>query len=114
MTESEIRRLIYRAFDKMGVTYISTSDNRKSRNTRGCPDIFVWVGHWEGIDVKTPEGKLSPEQEEHVREHRMWIVRSVEEAVYLAQKFLDIDKRVRGEYFRPTTQRLPVKGVAKA
>src|SRR3990167_3381668 len=110
MTESDIRHQIYEAFKKLGITYISTSDNRKSRNTKGCPDIFVWVGHWEGLDAKTPGGKLSAEQEEHVREHRMWIVRSVDEAVRVVQKFQDIDRKIKGEFLRPGTRSIPVKG----
>jgi len=110
VTESKIRHQIYDAFKKLGITYISTSDRRKSRNTPGCPDIFVWVGHWEGMDAKTPEGVLSPEQEEHVKEHRVWIVRSVEEAVRLVQRFQDIDRKIKGEFLRPPTRRLPIKG----
>ena len=60
-----------------------TSDKRKSRHTRGLPDVLVALrsGLWCGLEFKSPTGKVSPEQEMLMAQGNIHVCRSVVEAV---------------------------------
>jgi len=70
--------------------------------TKGVPDILgIYKGQFLGIEVKTPKGKLSPEQEtflENIRKHGGigFVARSIDDVIVnlgLQDRFLDFGRK---------------------
>ena len=64
--EARVRSEITALLQGVGATVFSTSQNRKSRITKGCPDIFAALPRrfgWLAVEAKTPDGKSSSEQQ---------------------------------------------------
>lgn len=63
MTEADVQREVVSLYHLAGCAVLSLSQGRATRQTEGTPDLFV-TGHnyvwWH--EVKTPKGKLRPEQ----------------------------------------------------
>jgi len=95
MREAEIQLQIEQAFDRMGVLYIrhnparfSSFGRRKLKDDeRGVPDLVLCVGgRFIGMEVKTPEGRVSEDQKRFEQRTeaaggRYVVVTSVEEAI---------------------------------
>lgn len=100
--EEDIQAAIMDALRRRGYTVKQTSEHRRRiqclecgkwftpDNGRGCdagvPDLLVshvsWPPYlWLGMEVKTESGRLSPAQQELEREHRIVVVRGVEDAL---------------------------------
>lgn len=97
LTENEIQRQIVQGLTALGYVVLVTSRRVKRCRTcgnwqrgddgatKGIPDLMVWRNGWDGwygLEVKSPTGKVRPEQADLV--HRgtpVVIVRSWEEAL---------------------------------
>ncbi len=91
--------MIVQALTLAGVTVLVTSRRRKrclcgrwprggDGVTRGVPDLFVWRPGWPSwlaLEVKTPTGRLSPEQKRLVEVGGAVVVRSVADALAAAR-----------------------------
>ena len=87
MTERNIQREAVKWLRKNGYEVLVTSNGRKTANTRGMPDLFIWLADaWRAFDTKKPGGKLSPEQEKLFRDDKLQIYSSLEELqIYLRE-----------------------------
>jgi hypothetical protein len=82
MNEHDIQRYAVAALRKLGYTVIVTSNRRRTSNTRGTPDTFVWAKKkWKALEFKQPSGKLTKEQTLLCLSGQINIVTSVEEAI---------------------------------
>ena len=80
MTERDIQRQAVKWLRKEGYDVIVTSNGRRTANTRGTPDLFVWVkDRWYAFDTKMPGGKLSPEQLRLFGQGKLTIYTSLEQ-----------------------------------
>jgi hypothetical protein len=64
LTEHEIQNLAVNALRKIGFICIVTSNRKRTANTKGTPDVFVYVknGLWIALEFKQPKGIISKEQ----------------------------------------------------
>lgn len=77
-TERDIQRETVAMLRKNNFTVIVTSQGRRSSNTPGTPDLFVWVNdRWIAFETKKPGGKVSKEQEKLYSERKSHIYTSV-------------------------------------
>ena len=80
MNERDIQREAVKWLRKEGYQVLVTSNGRKTANTRGTPDLFVWVkDRWRAFDTKQPNGKITLEQVDLVAGGKLTIYTSVEE-----------------------------------
>ena len=81
--EHEIQNLAVKALRKIGFTCIITSNRRRTSNTKGTPDVYVYMehGYWIGLEFKQPKGKLTVEQTALNSDGSVYIVDSVDKAV---------------------------------
>jgi len=84
LNEHAIQRYAVAALRKLGYTVIVTSNRKRTSNTAGCPDIFVYIkgGVWISLEFKQPKsGKASKAQSKLIDSGMTHIVTSVEEAI---------------------------------
>jgi hypothetical protein len=88
--ESELQSSIVRMLRALGFVVKSTNtyDRRRARvmaQDKGIPDLLVshsdFAPKWIGMEVKTPGGKMKPEQQALLDEGRIVVVRSLQEAL---------------------------------
>ena len=71
--ESDVRRKVVAKLRTLGCEVMSTSSPKPSRIARGMPDLYVIPprgkrSFW--IEMKSPTGKASPEQEAFAAKHQ--------------------------------------------
>lgn len=89
MTESELQSSIKKALLDLGYTAKTTSNymrNRRGAKEKGIPDVLVTHRRWErgiwlGLEVKLPKGRMSPDQDDLLKDGRIYVVTSIDEAV---------------------------------
>lgn len=83
MTEREIQNRIKKRLDDLGITYFSTSANRKSKNSKGTPDLFVHLsGEWyAAYEIKGTDTPLSKEQKTLQDDGKIRVFRDPDEAM---------------------------------
>lgn len=87
MSERDIQRQAVKWLRKEGYDVLVTSNGRKTSNTRGTPDLFVWTDRWLALDTKQPGGKFSSDtQERLVREGKVVLYSSVEELIDICKQ----------------------------
>jgi hypothetical protein len=91
MTEHEIQKASINLLHDNGFVCCVTSNRKRTANTKGTPDVFVFVGgkKWIAIEFKSPCGKLSEEQKKLNERGAVYIIRSVEEAIKACWKELE-------------------------
>lgn len=91
MSEIQLQHEIISALRKLGFIVLSTSSAAagrpkrfKDHSSRGIPDLLVsrkeW-GHWLGLEVKLPKGRIKPEQKELSDMGLVHIVYSLDDAL---------------------------------
>lgn len=60
-----------------------TSNRKRTANTKGTPDVYVYVehGYWIALEFKQPKGKLTTEQTALNSDGSIYIVDSVDKAI---------------------------------
>jgi hypothetical protein len=93
MTEHEIQKLSVAALRKTSFTCIVTSNRKKTSNTKGCPDVFVYVrrGLWIALEFKQPKGKMSLEQATLNESGSSYIVDSIGGALQVCMKYRNVE-----------------------
>ncbi len=87
LTEREIQNASVKALRSLGYTVCVTSNGKKTANTMGTPDAFVWGSNhlasdeWLALEFKTRKGTLSPEQKRLSSLDAIHICRSVNDAL---------------------------------
>ncbi len=86
LTEREIQTVSVKALRKLGYTVCVTSNGKKTANTAGTPDAFVFrklptTGYWLALEFKSTRGKVSIEQEDLRKQGAIYICRSVDDAL---------------------------------
>lgn len=98
ISEAELQRQIVEALEVMRFKVLVTTVKIRSKDPRhhrtgqskGIPDLIVskeqWIkGIWLGLEVKSENGRVRPEQQELARLGRIVIVRSLDEAIEAAR-----------------------------
>lgn len=92
-TEASIQATLKHALETCGYIVLEVAKGRSAKakglwvgHTPGTPDVFVshpaWpVGEWLGLELKTPTGRVRPEQQALADAGRVVIVRSVYEGL---------------------------------
>jgi hypothetical protein len=83
MTEHGIQKNAVKELRKLNFICCVTSNGKRTANTKGTPDVFVYIGHrvWTGLEFKQRVGKPTKEQKELEEIGANYICRSVEDAV---------------------------------
>lgn len=84
MTEREIQNHIKKRLTELGITFFSTSANRKSKNSKGTPDLFVHIAagaRYIGCEIKGTDTPLSKEQVTLHKESKIYIFRDPDYAI---------------------------------
>lgn len=93
VTEASIQATLKHALETCGYTVLEVAKGRSAKakglwvgHTPGCPDVFVshpdWpIGEWLGLELKTPTGRVRPEQQALADAGRVVIVRGVYEGL---------------------------------
>ena len=82
--EMKIQTKIMRTLEAMNIRYCSTSNPRRTLNTIGTPDLFVFNRFnrtWFAYEVKTESGVCSPSQLELLKLGAIVVVRSVDDVL---------------------------------
>jgi hypothetical protein len=90
MNEHELQKLAVAALRKIGFTCIVTSNRKHTANTKGCPDVFVYIikGAWIALEFKQPKsGKASKEQLILSEQEFSYIIDSIDKAIEMCIKF---------------------------
>jgi hypothetical protein len=89
MNEHEIQKLAVAALRKIGFTCMVTSNRKHTANTKGCPDVFVYIvkGAWIGLEFKQPKGKPSKEQLVLSERGFSYVVDSIDRAIDICINF---------------------------
>lgn len=98
ISEAELQRQIVEALEVMRFKVLVTTVKIRSKNpkhhrtgqSKGIPDVIIskpqWMeGIWLGLEVKSENGRVRPEQQELARLGRIVIVRSLDEAIEAAR-----------------------------
>jgi hypothetical protein len=98
-TEASIQATLKHALEACGYIVGEVGKARSAKaagcyigNTNGLPDLFIthpqWpVGEWLGLELKTPTGKVRPEQQRLADAGRVVIVRGVYEGLDAVVEF---------------------------
>lgn len=89
MTERELQTDCVADLRKKGFKVYVTSQRGKSANTRGLPDVLIYLGrgYWLGLEFKTLTGKTTPEQDELEKIGAIKVVRTKADCMnYVAKK----------------------------
>lgn len=82
--ERTIQREAVKTLRRLGHTCLVTSSRKKSKNTRGTPDVFVSMadGDWRGLEFKSETGKDSEAQFVLIAAGLVFRCRSVDDALF--------------------------------
>ncbi len=88
MNEHGIQNLAVKALRKIGFICIVTSNRKRTANTKGTPDVFVYIGkfRWIALEFKQPKGKVSAEQTHLNEAGSSYIVYNVETAIKICME----------------------------
>jgi len=71
MTERDIQDYAIKQWrGKEGFEVLVTSNRKKTANTRGLPDAFIWTKskYWIGVDFKSPTGGYNSDKQRELAE----------------------------------------------
>lgn len=96
MTEHDIQREYVKRLKDGGFLCCVTSNGKKTANTRGTPDVFIYLqdGLWIALESKSEDGRLTPEQGALSSEGAIGIIRNVDQALaYIVKKEAEYARR---------------------